>query len=187
MAFLESVQIPEPPLSKHLFGDTRYSLMWLIIRVYVGWAWVEAGWNKVNSPAWVGENAGKALTGFATGALKKTEGAHPDVSAGYAWFLQNIVMPNAETFSYVVAWGEVLVGIGLILGLFTGISAFFGAFMNMNFLLAGAVSTNPILFLLELLLILAWRTAGFLGLDRIALPLLGTPWFPGKAFKKKGS
>jgi thiosulfate dehydrogenase (quinone) large subunit len=185
MNYLEVVQIPEPPISRHLFGDTRYSLMWLIIRLYVGWEWVDAGWTKVNSSAWVGSEAGKALTGFVMGALKKTAGEHPDVSFFYGWFLQHFVLPNAAAFSYAVAWGEVLVGLGLIFGLFTGIAAFFGAFMNMNYLFAGTVSTNPLLFLLELFLILAWRTAGFLGLDRIVLPLLGTPWFPGKAFKKK--
>ncbi len=79
----------------------------------------------------------------------------------------------------MVAWGELLVGIALILGAFTGIAAFFGAFMNMNFLLAGAVSTNPILLLGQLFLILAWRVAGWLGLDRYLLPKLKTPWFRG--------
>ena len=187
MNYLEAVQIPEPPLSKELFGNTRYSLMWLLIRIYVGWEWLDAGWQKVNNPMWVGPSAGKAIEGFVAGALKKSSGAHPDVSMFYAWFLQNMVLPNSAAFSHVVAFGEVLVGLGLILGLFTGVAAFFGAFMNMNYLFAGTVSTNPLLFLLELFLILAWRTAGYLGLDRIALPLLGAPWSPGKAFKKKSS
>jgi hypothetical protein len=71
---------------------------------------------------------------------------------------------------------EVLVGIALILGLLTGIAAFFGIVMNLNYLLAGAASTNPILGFLALFLILAWRVAGYYGLDRYVLPLLGTPW-----------
>jgi uncharacterized membrane protein YphA (DoxX/SURF4 family) len=41
-----------------------------------------------------------------------------------------------------VSWGETLVGVGLILGAFTGIAALFGSLMNMNYLLAGAVSIN---------------------------------------------
>ena len=97
--------------------------------------------------------------------------------------MQNFVIHNASAFSYVVSYGEFLVGIALILGLFTGIAAFFGGFMNMNYLLAGTVSVNPILFLLELFLILAWRVAGWWGLDRLILPLFGTPWKPGKLFK----
>jgi thiosulfate dehydrogenase [quinone] large subunit len=48
--------------------------------------------------------------------------------------------------------------------------------MNMSFLLAGTVSTNPVLFFVGILLILAWKNAGYLGLDRFLLPMLGTPW-----------
>lgn len=158
--------------------------IWLVLRVYVGYEWLIAGWAKVNNPVWVGPKAGVAVSGFLNGALEKTGGQHPDVSGFYGAFIHNVALPNAATFSYLVAFGELLVGIGLILGIFTGISAFFGAFMNMNYLFAGTVSTNPILFVVELFLILAWRTAGFIGVDRYLLPMLGTPWKKGKLFKK---
>lgn len=177
-------QIPEPALSRFLFADSKLSWLWLVVRVYVGWEWVVAGWEKMANPAWVGSQSGTALTGFIQGAIKKTGGAHPDVSGWYGGFLQNVVLPNASFFSHIVAYGELAVGIGLILGLFTGIAAFFGAFMNMNYLFAGTISTNPLLFLLELFLVLAWRVAGEIGLDRYILSLLGTPWKPGKLFGK---
>jgi thiosulfate dehydrogenase [quinone] large subunit len=48
--------------------------------------------------------------------------------------------------------------------------------MNWSYLMAGTVSTNPLLFAVTGLLILAWKTAGYYGLDRYLLPLLGTPW-----------
>ena len=165
--------IPEPKLSRLLFADTRFSLVWLAIRLYVGWIWLQAGIEKVQSPVWTGTKSGVALTGFVTGALQKTLGLHPDVQGWYATFLKDFVLPNSSLFSYLVAYGEVLVGIALILGFLTGTAAFFGGFMNMSFLLAGTVSTNPILFLFELLLILAWRVAGWWGIDRFILPLLG--------------
>ncbi len=184
MSKSEPTQIPEPPISRFIFADTKLAPLWFVIRLYVGWVWLEAGWMKVNSSAWVGSESGKALTGFIVGALKKTAGDHPDVSFWYAQFLKEAVLHNASFFSHLVAYGEVLVGIALILGLFTGVAAFFGAFMNMNYLFAGTISVNPLLFLLELFLILAWRTAGYLGLDRFLLPLLGVPWSPGKLFKK---
>ncbi len=79
--------------------------------------------------------------------------------------------------------GEVLVGVALILGAFVGVAAFFGGLMNWNFMMAGTASTNPLLFLLSILLILAWKTAGWYGLDRVLLPLLGTPWQPGRVFE----
>jgi thiosulfate dehydrogenase (quinone) large subunit len=178
-------QIPEPPIAKFLFADTRLGIVWLLLRIYVGWIWLEAGWGKITSPMWVGPKAGVAVAGFAHGALAKTAGAHPDVAGWYAMWVKDIVIPNAAVFSRIVAYGELLVGIGLILGIFTGISAFFGAFLNMNYLFAGTVSVNPLMVVIQLALILAWRVAGWLGFDRFVLPFLGTPWQPGSVFKKK--
>ncbi|MEK7109076.1 MAG: TQO small subunit DoxD [Patescibacteria group bacterium] len=153
-------------------ADTRSSWLWLVVRLYVGYEWLLAGWEKVQNPAWVGDNAGAALNGFIQGALAKTGGAHPDVQWWYADFLQSAVSPYLVSWSYLVTYGEVLVGVALIVGFLTGVSAFFGVFMNLNFLLAGAVSVNPIWFVLGLGLILAWRVSGNIGLDRWVLPLL---------------
>jgi thiosulfate dehydrogenase [quinone] large subunit len=181
------VALDDSPVAKTLFGDVRLAWLWLIVRLYVGWEWIQAGWGKLNNPAWTGSKAGAALTGFINGALAKTAGDHPDVQAWYAWFLQHLVLPRAALWGYLISWGETLVGVALILGIFTGIAAFFGSFMNVNYLLAGAVSTNPILFVLATWLVLAWKTAGWWGLDRIALPALGTPWRPGLIFQKHAS
>lgn len=168
--------IEESPLSKFLFSDTRMAWFWLIVRLYVGYEWFIAGWEKISNPAWVGNGAGGAISGFVNGALAKTAGSHPDVSSWYAFFLKNVVLSHPVVWSHLIAYGELLVGIGLILGIFTGIASFFGLFMNLNYLLAGTVSTNPILFTLSIGIILAWRVSGYLGLDRFLLPLLGTPW-----------
>lgn len=168
--------LPELAVSKFLFKDSRTAFFWLIVRLYVGWQWLEAGWEKIGDPAWTGAQAGSAVQGFLTGALAKTSGAHPSVQGWYAAFIKNFALDHTVAFSYTVAWGELFVGIGLILGLFTGLAAFFGGFMNMNYLLSGTVSTNPVMLLLEIPLILAWRVAGLIGLDRYILP---------KLFKKK--
>jgi len=175
-------EFSDPPIARALFGEVRWAWIWLILRLYLGWEWLIAGWGKLNNPAWTGSKAGVAITGFVNGALQKTGGEHPDVQGWYAWFLNNLVLPYPVFWSYLVTAGEVLVGLALILGLFTGIAAFFGSFMNMSYLLAGAVSVNPILFVIALFLILAWKTAGWWGLDRWVLPALGTPWRPGLVF-----
>ena len=177
-------QIPESKLSKFLFSDTKLALLWLLLRIYVGIQWLMAGLEKMQSDVWVGSHSGTALKGFLMGALQKTTQPHPDVQGWYAWFITHIVLSNVIIFSYLVTFGEIAVGIALILGLFTGIAAFFGSFMNMNYLFAGTVSINPLLFLCELGLLLAWRVAGWYGIDRALLPLLGTPWNPGKVFSK---
>ena len=176
------VQLRESRTAHFLFADPRASYLWLVVRIWVGLQWIEAGYGKVTNPAWVGEKAGAGLTGFVMGALEKASGDHPAVQGWYADFLQSVVLPNATVFSYMVAFGEVAVGLGLILGMLTGIAAFFGVLMNTNFLLAGTVSTNPILALPGILLVLAWRNAGWFGLDRWVLPMVGTPWQHGSIF-----
>lgn len=168
--------LQDPPLAQALFGDVRWSWIWLIVRLYVGWQWLSEGFDKVTTPAWGGSKAGTALTGWITGALAKASGAHPDVQGWYATFLRDVVLPHAAFWSVLVSYGELLVGLGLILGLFTGIAAFFGTTMNASYLLGGTVSINPILFGLASLLVLAWKTAGWWGLDRFVLTRLGTPW-----------
>lgn len=178
--------IEDSPVARALFGDVRWSWIWLILRLYVGWEWLQAGWDKLNNPAWIGSKSGTALGGFVSNALTETGGAHPEVESWYGWFLQHIVQPYPVIWSYVVTFGEVLVGIALIIGLLTGIAAFFGSFMNMNYLLAGAVSVNPILLIFATFLVLAWKTAGWWGLDRWVLPALGTPWRPGYIFEEIG-
>lgn len=181
----EVTQIPEPPLSKFLFADKRIAWLWLILRIYIGWQWLVAGYEKIINPMWFGDRAGMALHGFLMGALKESVGKHPDVSGWYAGFIDGFVLHHTVLFSYLVVFGEIFVGIGLIFGIFTGIAAFFGGFMNMNYLFAGTVSTNPLMFLIELLLILAWRIAGWYGVDRYLLANLGTPWQKGDFFKTR--
>ena len=177
-------EIPEPNITRFLFADRRMAPVWLVVRVYLGFLWLTSGWDKLTDPSgvWVGEKAGAAVKGFAQGAMQQTTGEHPQVTGWYAAFLENVVVPNAALFSYVVTFGEILVGLGLVFGLFTGIAAFFGAYMNASFIFAGTAGANPLMIVLAILLMLAWRVAGYWGLDRWALPAVGVPGYPGTAF-----
>jgi thiosulfate dehydrogenase (quinone) large subunit len=96
--------------------------------------------------------------------------------------LENVVVPNAAIFAYMVTFGEILVGLALITGLATGIAAFFGGLMNASFIFAGTAGANPLMFILAILLMLSWRVAGYWGLDRWVLPAIGIPGYPGTLF-----
>jgi thiosulfate dehydrogenase [quinone] large subunit len=178
-------RFPEPATAKFFLASDGSAGLWFVVRMYVGAEWLLAGWEKVISPAW-GTN-GKALAGFAAGALAKASGDHPAVQGWYAWFLQHIVLPGAGFFSFLVTWGEVAVGLGLLLGVLTGIAAGFGVLMNLNYLLSGTVSINPVLGVLGLFLCFSWRVCGWIGVDRWLLPALGLPWKPGTWFQSPGS
>jgi thiosulfate dehydrogenase [quinone] large subunit len=174
--------IPEPNITRFLFADTRMAPVWLIVRLWLGYEWLSAAWGKWAEGGWIGEGAGGAVKGFAQGAIAQTTGEHPQVTGWYASFLENVVVPNAALFSYLVIFGETLVGIALVLGAFTGIAAFFGVFMNASFLFAGTAGANPLMALVAILIVLAWRVAGWWGLDRWILPAVGVPGAPGELF-----
>ncbi len=175
------VVVADPPLARFLFSDTRLAPLWLLVRVYVGWAWLEAGWHKVQDTGaatnYVIDGAG-ILAFWKRIAVVPPPPARPPIT--YDWyrsFIQFLIDNDLENlFGKLIAFGETAVGLGLIVGAFVGIAAVAGAFMNLNFMLAGSSSTNPVLLLLGFLLVLAWKTAGYIGLDRFLLPLLGTPW-----------
>lgn len=173
--------IEDPPLARFLFGDTRLAAVWTVIRVLIGYSWLSAGWGKVNNPAWM--ETGAALQGYWANAVAIPEAGRPAITFDwYRTFLQGMLDSGSYIwFAKLVAVGEVLVGVALIIGAFVGIAAFFGAFMNWNYIMAGSASTNPLLLIGAIVLILAWKTAGYYGLDFFLLPRLGTPWSRAKA------
>jgi thiosulfate dehydrogenase (quinone) large subunit len=183
----KDVEFKGPAFTRFLFGNSRAGLFWLPIRLFVGFAWLDAGWHKFTDPEWT--NGGAALRAFWERAATIPEQGRPPIT--YEWyrdFLNTLLAGHHETwFAWVVTLGELAIGIGLILGILTGVAAFFGAFMNMSFLLAGSASTNPIMFTLAVGLMLAWKVAGYYGVDRYLLPRLGTPWRPGALFLRRGA
>jgi thiosulfate dehydrogenase [quinone] large subunit len=181
----KTIQITDPPFAASFFGSPRWAWLWLIARLYVGYEWITAGFEKLQSPAWA--QTGLALKGYWASAVAiPAAPARPAITYGwYRAFLEALL--NAQSyvwFSKVIIAGEILVGVALILGAFVGVAAFLGGFMNWNYMLAGSASTNPVLLVIAIFLILAWKTAGWWGLDRFLLPMMGTPWRPGRLFSK---
>jgi len=175
-------EIQDPPIAQFLFGSTAMAWVWLVVRVWVGYQWITASLHKIEDPAWV--VTGTALKGFWENAVRIPAQGRPPISFGWYRDFLNFLL-NAQSYTWfakLVAYGELLVGIALVLGAFVGIAAFFGALMNWSFMMAGTASINPVLFLLAGLLILAWKVAGYVGLDYYLLPMLGTPWKVGRVF-----
>lgn len=170
--------VQEPAFVNALLSSPKASWLWLVLRVWLGWQWIQAAEHKIFDEAWVG--SGVALKGYWTNAVSIPETGRPAIAFDwYRSFLQTLLDAEAYTwFAPLVAYGELLIGIALILGAFTGIAAFFGAFMNWNFMMAGSASTNPMLFAVAVGLILAWKVSGYIGLDYFLLRWVGTPW-PG--------
>ena len=164
----------DPAWIRMLFANTMSAPLWLVVRVYLGYAWLGAGWHKVSGEGWI-TNDGAALQGFWTRIVQVPEQGSPPIT--YGWYRDFIqFMLDQHWFAWIIAFGELAVGIALIIGLLTGFAALAGATLNFNFMLAGTASTNPVLFLLAVFVLLGWKVAGRIGVDRWLLPALGTPW-----------
>ena len=174
-------QIDDPRGWRLLLGNIFFALIWLPMRFFLGRDWLSHGAEKIVDPAWMDQ--GEALRGFWEEAVVIPEQGRPPIA--YDWFRQFLqyMLDNGwyTWFAKLVAWGEVLVGLALLLGALVGLSAFFGTFMNFNYMLAGSSSTNPVLFGLAIFLVLAWKVGGHWGLDRWLLPVLGTRWARAEA------
>lgn len=168
--------IRDPEIVRRLLSDTRAGWLWVLPRIWLGYQWIEAASHKVTDAAWV--VSGEALKGFWSRAVAVPETGRPAIAFDwYRTFLQSLLDVGAYTwFAKVVAYGELLVGIALVVGAFTGIAGFFAGFMNWNFMMAGSASVNPVYFVIAVGLVLAWKVAGQVGLDAILLRRLGTPW-----------
>lgn len=133
-----------------------------MIRLYVGYQWLTAGWHKIIE----GFDATKFLQGAVAKAVPASPGAKPVVQAWWAGFLKGFAIPNVKLFNFLVPWGEFLVGLALILAFATIFAAVMGMVMNFAFLLSGTVSSNPNLLALEFILVaLGGAYAGYIGID----------------------
>jgi thiosulfate dehydrogenase [quinone] large subunit len=179
--------VSDPPIAKFLFNDTRSAPIWLALRLWIGLDWFYAGYEKFTGTGWL--DGGTGLLGFWKGAVAiPPTGKAPITYTWYRDFLQGLIDSQSYTwFSWLIVFGEMAVGLGLIFGCLTAVAAFFGTLMNFSFMMAGSTSSNPMMFALTIFIILAWKNAGWYGLDRFVLPALGTPWKAGTLFKRSST
>ncbi len=180
-ASTDEVPIQDWKVARFLRRARDAAPLFLGVRLFLGWEWLQAGLHKLQDPAWV--QTGAALRAYwERAAAIPQPPARPAISYPlYRAVIQFMLDNNWDRwFNYVIIAGELLIGIGLLVGGLTAIAAFFGLLMNFTFLYAGSVSSNPTFIILGALIIFGWRVAGWWGLDRILLPWIGTPWEPGR-------
>jgi thiosulfate dehydrogenase [quinone] large subunit len=165
--------LPDPEIVRDLTATVRFSWVWLAIRVYLGWDWLLDGWAKLQSSAWMSGEELRIVW------LRSTA-ADPVAGSTHGWYsavLRFLLRHGSEVWlGRAIAISETLLGIAMILGLFTAVVAVVGSLLGVNAAVVGAGLANPLTIGLAFLLVLAWKTAGWIGFDRWVLPALGAPW-----------
>ncbi|WP_077614863.1 DoxX family membrane protein [Caenibacillus caldisaponilyticus] len=147
---------------KFLRENPIASYLLFVVRLYLGWEWLKAGWEKITG--------GFDASGFLKHAITMTSGDHPAVPGWWGAFLKGFALPHVGFFNFLVPWGELLVGLGLILGGLTTFAALMGIVMNFSYMFSGTTSTNPQMTLLTIFILIAGYNAAHIGIDRWLIP-----------------
>src|SRR5580700_800284 len=141
----------EAPTGNVKFSDWLYrskaaSGIWLVARLWLGYEWLNAGYQKLfgaeKAAFWNG--GGGAVKGFATAGVAGSATGKGGASYGwFAAFLHNFVVPNASWIAKLITVSEVAIGVLLILGLFSGAAAIAGLGLNLIYMFSGSAGVNP--------------------------------------------
>ena len=109
-----------------------------VLRVVVGAWFLKAVWTKVTLVYIAGVVPYPAVSArfLAFQPKRVAEFAADNPIAWYKDFLQDTVLHHASLFATLQTYGEVVVGLGLVLGLFTRLAAVIGLLLSLNYGLA---------------------------------------------------
>jgi thiosulfate dehydrogenase [quinone] large subunit len=135
------------------------SVAWLAVRVWIGIMWIQAGWAKVfgaENPGFL-HNNGAGVAGFA---------AHG--APAYSWWgslMHSFVVPNASWIAVIVAFGELAIGLGLVVGFLTRTAAIASLLLLFTYVMSGTAGVNGFYALCAIIVLATWRTSTWIGLD----------------------
>jgi thiosulfate dehydrogenase (quinone) large subunit len=101
------------------FNSKKITHLWPIalLRVYTGVFFAYYGFGKIKRG-----NFADGMEGFINGNLENSFGLIRP-------FLESVVLPNKAVFAIMVSWGELFIGLALIVGLATRYASIAGAVM----------------------------------------------------------
>ena len=124
------------------------------LRLFLGATFIYAGLQKLTDPQFFAPNApgyiGRQITVFAAGSPIRA-------------LLQNVALPHAALFGSLVAWGELAIGVGALLGLLFRPAALFGALLSLLFFLSASWRVHPYFYGSDIVFLFAWLTLLLVG------------------------
>lgn len=163
-----------------LRGEFSWSLGWfgkhpirglgiilhLLLRLLFGIFFLAAGYNKIVKE-WTSSELLRDIF------LHRLTELHPDSFA--AGFLQQFAIPFYLPLAWLITWGEIIIGLGLLLGIAVRWNAFAAFLMLLGFAMGGYYDASLLPFFALTIMFTAWPSGHWLGLDRRLYPRLH--WF----------
>ncbi|WP_406061356.1 DoxX family protein [Streptomyces sp. NBC_01077] len=139
---------------------SRYAL--LPLRLFLGITFIYAAFDKLTDSAFFADTG--------TGSIGEMMSGVRDSSAIPA--LVDLALKNPAGFGYAIAFGELAVGIGTLLGLFARVAALGGALISLSLWLTVSWQVNPYYLGNDLAYLMSWLPlllagASVLSLDRL--------------------
>lgn len=139
------------------------------LRLFLGVTFVYGGLQKLTDPQYFNPAArgyiGKQILSFAHGSP-------------ISGFLVNVAATHAPLFGAMVAYGELAIGIGTLLGLLLRPAAFFGLLINLVFFLSASWRVYPYFFGSDIVYVFCWLTLLLSGPLHSGLPTLDAVLVP---------
>jgi thiosulfate dehydrogenase [quinone] large subunit len=133
------------------------------LRLFLGVTFIYAGIQKLTDPQFFNPHAtgyiGKQLQAFAVGSPLHG-------------LLLSVVIPHAAFWGAVIAWGEIAIGLGALVGFLSRPAAFFGMLLSLTFFLTASWRVRPYFYGADIVFIFAWLTLLLAGPAAGALPAL---------------
>jgi uncharacterized membrane protein YphA (DoxX/SURF4 family) len=118
----------------HGMATTKQYGAWLaVFRILVGAMWLIHGYGKLTDPQWALPNGN--CYQFVTGMTANTQGFYHD-------FVTGTVLPNITVFAHLIAWGETLTGVSLVLGLLTRVGGLVGFLLPIQYFIGKGAYTH---------------------------------------------
>lgn len=149
-------QITAWPRLREAPGRFLGNALLVFLRLFYGLFFFQAGLNKVLK-GWSGDLVRDVF-------LHRLTELNPSSFASI--YLENFAIPMAGVIAFVVTWGELVAGIGLLLGLFTRLSALLALFILFNIAIGGYYDASLLPFFAMNLLAIFYPLGRWFGLDR---------------------
>jgi thiosulfate dehydrogenase [quinone] large subunit len=137
--------------------------MLLPLRLFLGVTFIYAGVQKLTDPQFFNPTApsyiGKQIIGFASGSPLHD-------------FLIRVAVPHAQLFGYLVAYGEIAIGLSALIGLLFRPAAFSGLLMSLTFYLSATFRVFPYFYGADIVFVFCWITLLIAGPTNTGLPSL---------------